>query len=213
MHAPAAEVPPKGAVRTSDILETLFTGPPDSRVSLDDIRAALADRAFGFIILVLTLPNCVPVPGPPGLSAVLGVPVALLALQLAAGMRQPWLPGWLGQRSVRRGNCTRILDKALPLLRRLERLVKPRLAALNTPAADRINGALLLLFAIVLSLPIPTGNLLPALAVALLALGMIEQDGVATLAGIGLGVVGTLWASFIVVAGAAAAERLWAYLF
>ena len=213
MHAPAAEAPPTGVVRTSDILERLFAGPPDSRVNLADVREALDDRAFGFLIMVLTLPNCVPVPGPPGLSAVLGIPVCLMALQMMAGQRRPWLPDWLLKRSVARGDCVKIIAKSLPLLRRLERLFRPRLPALNTPTADRVSGFLLLVFAFVLSLPIPLGNLPPAYAVLFMALGIIEQDGVALLAGIVIGIGAVLWAIFLGFAGAALVDRLWTYFF
>jgi len=213
MHAPMEQSPRQGAARTSDILETLFAGDPDSRVNLADVRKALEDRAFGFLILVLVLPNCLPIPGPPGLSAVLGVPVCFLALQMVWGQRRPWLPRWLLERSVRRGDCTRLVAKSAPLLRRLEKLFRPRLPALNSATADRVNGALLLVFAIILSLPIPLGNLPPAYAVLLMALGIIEQDGLAILIGIVTGIVSVLWAVFLAIAGVEIIDRLWHFLF
>ncbi len=186
---------------TSDVLEGLFAGNPDDRISLADIRDALEDRAFGFLILVLTLPNGVPVPGPPGLSAVLGLPIMLLAAQMVVGRRTPWLPRWLLQRSVRRGDFARVVAKALPTLRRVEKLVRPRVPVMNSAVADRFTGLALLLFSIILSLPIPFANLLPAYAIILIAIGLIQQDGVAILFGMGVGVVSALWGGFIIGAG------------
>ena len=40
---------------------------------------------------------------------------------------------------------------------------------------------------IILLLPIPLGNMLPALAIALIALGVLERDGVWVLGGIAVG--------------------------
>jgi hypothetical protein len=188
--------------RTSDVPEGLFAGDPDERITLDDIRRALDDRAFGFLILVLGLPNLVP--GPPGLSGALGVPIMLLAGQLALGWRRPWLPQWLLRRSVRRGDFALAIGKVLPYLRSLERVLRPRLAGMNGFAMDRLVGVLLFVFAIVLALPIPLGNLPPAVAVNLMALALIEQDGVVMLAGIAAGLLSIVWGAFLVAASWAA---------
>ena len=52
------------------------------------------------------------------------------------------------------------------------------------PAADGIFcGFLSLLLSVLLVLPIPLGNVLPALAISLMALGVLERDGVWVLAG------------------------------
>jgi hypothetical protein len=190
--------------RTSDVLESLFAGDPDERLTLGDIRAALDERAFGFLILVFALPNGVPVPGPPGLSAILGFPILLLAAQMALGWHEPWLPRWLLRRSVRRGDFARVVAKALPMLRRVERVIKPRHAAAIDPPADRIAGLLLLVFAVVLALPIPLGNLPPAYAVIIMALALIERDGLAMLAGVAVGLFSVLWGSLIIAASWAA---------
>lgn len=199
--------------RTSDVLEGLFAGDPDDRVSLADIRDALDDRAFGFLILVLTLPNGVPVPGPPGLSAVLGLPIMLLAGQLAVGQRKPWLPRWLLRRSVRRGDFARVVAKALPTLRRVEKLVRPRLPVMNTAVADRVTGVALLLLSVLLSLPIPFANLLPAYAIMLIAIGLIQQDGVAILLGMGVGLLSAVWGGLIISTGWAAVTTVTERLF
>lgn len=199
--------------RTSDVLEGLFAGDPDERITLDDIRRALDDRAFGFLILVFALPNAVPVPGIPGVSSILALPILLLALQLAFGQRRPWLPQWLLRRSVRRGDFARVVATALPSLRRVERIVRPRLAAMNTPVTDRFVGLLLFLFGLVLALPIPFGNLLPAIAIVLVALALIEQDGLVMLAGIGIGIVSLAWGALIVTASWAAVTGIAAQVF
>jgi hypothetical protein len=75
------------------------------------------------------------------------------------------------------------------LLARAERLLRPRWSLLVSPAAERLLGALCLILAAVLALPIPFGNMLPAFAICLIALGILERDGVWVAAGtvVGLG--------------------------
>ena len=50
--------------------------------------------------------------------------------------------------------------------------------------AERVLGALCLVLAVVLVLPIPLGNILPALAICLIALGVLERDGLWVVIGI-----------------------------
>lgn len=59
-----------------------------------------------------------------------------------------------------------------------------------------------LLLALVIALPIPFGNLPPALCVLLIALGMIQKDGVLAAIGFGAGLVilggGLLAADYVI---------------
>ena len=65
---------------------------------------------------------------------------------------------------------------------------------------ESVVGTVCLLLALVLVLPIPLGNMLPALAICLLALGILERDGLWVLAGFAAAagaaalVSGVLWA-------------------
>jgi hypothetical protein len=54
---------------------------------------------------------------------------------------------------------------------------------LSTPPIENVIGLLCLLLSVTLALPIPLGNTLPALAIGILALGVLEKDGLWVLAG------------------------------
>ncbi len=197
-------VPP----RTSRVLREFAETIEGERVRLRDIDAAMQERAFGLLMLVLALPNVLPVTLP-GVSTLLGVPLMLLAAQLIAGYRKPWLPNWIGGRSFSRRDFLRFLRHALPWLQRLEAMLRPRLAALTSRRAERfLVGGLALVLSCVMILPIPLGNMLPAVAMVMLALGLLEQDGLAVLAGVAVGVAGLGLAGGVVagaLAGAVAA--------
>ena len=124
-----SETKGQAPARVSDVLIALFdAGDPDDRVTIADLIGALHERAMGIGILLFALPNALPLPGIPGVSAVLGAPLILLALQLAVGRRDPWLPKSMLSKSLRRGDFARLFHRILPGLLWLARRLDKRLA-------------------------------------------------------------------------------------
>ena len=167
--------------KLSDILRGIADDPDRERVSIRALFDALGDRAFGALMLVFALPNCLPTP--PGTSAILGAPLIFLTLQLMLGMK-PWLPKFIADRSMAREDFSKIIDKANPWLAYAERLLRERLVFMTRRPAENIIGFLCFVMAIVLTLPIPLGNMPTALAICLFSFGILERDGVWILAGL-----------------------------
>lgn len=160
------------------------------RISVGDLLAALGDRALGALMFVFAVPNVMPVP--PGVSTILGAPLIFLAAQLMLG-RSPWLPKVITQRSLLRTDFAALMRRVLPWLTKAERFLRPRLTVLATPPMEYLIGLVCLLLALVLVLPIPLGNALPALAISALALGVLERDGHWVVAGlVAAGVAGAV---------------------
>ncbi|MCU0762737.1 MAG: exopolysaccharide biosynthesis protein [Hydrogenophaga sp.] len=193
-------VPAPGAGRglpLSLVLLALANDASRGRIRIQDLFAALGDRAIGALMFVFAVPNVVPVP--PGVSAVLGTPLIFLAAQLMTG-RGPWLPAVVAQRSLPREDFARLMDRVLPWLMRGEKLLRPRLGVWVRPPMEYLVGAICLLLAVVLVLPIPLGNTLPALAISVLALGVLERDGLWVLAGLVAATVAVAVVSGVVLA-------------
>lgn len=187
----ASELAPK---RTSDVLSTLIVDTEgDGDITIQEVLRLLGDRAFGLAILVFSLPNSLPIPSPPGFSAITGIPIILIALQMVMGRSTPWLPPKVRKYSFSRAKFAHFLSKALPYIRKLERLLHPRLAFMSSKPGERLTGAVFVLLAIMLSLPIPFGNFLPGLSMSLIALGLLERDGALMLAGITGGLLASLF--------------------
>ncbi|NGZ83367.1 exopolysaccharide biosynthesis protein [Duganella aceris] len=165
----------------SQLLRRLADDASRDRIAVGDLMQALGDRAIGALLFIFAFPNILPVP--PGTSAVLGAPLVFLAAQLTFGMR-PWLPGFISRRSMARADFHKMVGHVLPWLQRAEKLLRPRVSVLTVPPFEYLMGLICLLLATVLVLPIPLGNMLPALAISLLALGLIERDGYAIAAGL-----------------------------
>jgi hypothetical protein len=187
----------QGSVPLSVLLFRLANDTSRERISVGDLLAALGDRAIGALMFFFAAPNILPVP--PGVSTLLGAPLLFLSAQLMLGMR-PWLPGIVTRRSLSRDDLATLVRRIVPWLAKAEKLLRPRVSVLVRPPVEYFVGLVCLVLAAVLMLPIPLGNTLPALAISLLALGVLERDG----AWIAIG----LFAS--VVAGAVVWGVLWA---
>ena len=154
---------------------------------------AMDARAVAALILLFALPNVVPTP--PGTSSILGLPLLYLTAQMMLG-KLPWLPAIIADRSMTRSDFNSFVGRVTPLIARLERLLKPRFLFVTSITGERIIGGICLALAIVLAMPIPLGNMLPALAISLMALGVLERDGLWVVIG---AIVGVL--SMIIVSG------------
>jgi len=195
LHRPAPV--PNGA-RTSQLLRDFLASHSEPRISLGALRDALGDRGFGVLRFIFALPNLVPV-NIPLLSAVLGLPLVLLAAQLSYGRHKPWFPDWLTAQSFPRQGFSNVVLRALPFLERTERLLRPRLTMLLSWTGERVIGVAILILALVLTLPIPFANWLPACAISIIALAILEKDGLAVLVGIAVGVASLLVAATVVI--------------
>jgi len=196
--------PDEGADRLSAILTAIAKGQHRERISIADLLHALEHRAIGALMFIFAVPNAIPVP--PGVSAVLGAPLIFLSFQLMIG-RRPWLPRIITDRSLSRVDFEKVVDLAAPWLARAERLMRPRFQFLAKPPAEYVVGAVCLLLSIILFLPIPLGNMLPAFTICVLALGVLERDGVWIALGVAIAV-----AAVVIVWGVMLA-LLWGALF
>ncbi|MBP2290380.1 exopolysaccharide biosynthesis protein [Azospirillum rugosum] len=170
----------------SALLDDFLSHDHGERIALGDLMGILGDRAFGALLLLLSIPNVLPVPG---LSTVTGLPMILIGAQMLMGLDRPWLPRRVAAATVDRDAFLRVVKRAHPTIDRLERHLRPRLPALTDGTAERLLGLAVIVLAAVLALPIVFGNQPPAFAIALIALGLIEKDGAFVAAGLAAGLV------------------------
>jgi hypothetical protein len=189
------------------VLHSLAHDAHRERVSVGDLLAAMEGRALGALLFLFAFPNVLPTP--PGTSTILGAPLVFLAAQLAMGM-SPWLPAVIASRSMTRADFASLVRRIGPWLARIDGLLRPRFTLLALPPMEYLVGLVCLLLALVLVLPIPLGNVLPALAISLLALGILESDGLWIIVGLAAAAVAAVVVSGVVFAIVKAALFLFA---
>ena len=163
-------------------LSNLMLALPDGEdLALGRLLEMFGTRAHGTALLLLSLPDSIPLPVP-SVGAILGIPLAVISVHLAVfgdGGRLPRrLDAWrLPARSV--GMMKRYV---VPVIATAERASRPRLGVVAE--RQRFVGVVCLALSILLFLPIPLMNTPPSLCLAILAWGMVQRDGVFVIAGL-----------------------------
>ncbi|MFA6242466.1 MAG: exopolysaccharide biosynthesis protein, partial [Candidatus Hydrogenedentales bacterium] len=165
-------------------LQSLLENVRGRNLTFGEIMRLFPRRTHALMIVFCSFPLCLPIPIPV-ITQSLGLIVFLVAIFLAAG-KQPWLPRFLRNRLIPFERLEAAVKRLLALMRRVEWLVHPRLPGVSeTPSVIRANAVLISILATLVSLPlpIPGSNMIAAIPIFLLALGMLERDGCFVIAG------------------------------
>ncbi len=162
--------------KTVALLRAALMAASGERISVEELLDSLKRRAFGFVLLLLAIPNFIPVPL--GIGGIMGVLVIGLGLEMLIGLEHPWIPGFLRRRTMSREGLLRFLDRIAPFSGRLERICKPRLQRLTRRPFTFVSGAIMLLVGILLALPIPFTNYVFGGMLIAFAFALVERDGV-----------------------------------
>ena len=194
-------------MKTSGIADALahaIDGPPEGRVTLGELVARLETRGYGMLLFLFSAPNLTPGPSIPGFSTIFAVPLAVIAAQMVLGIAHPRLPGFLARLGIGRARAQSILGQIRPMLARVEQLFAARWPVWSGPSARRWIGAVAIVQAVLLLLPLPVLPLIPSLALIVLSLGLVAHDGRAVALGLVLCAVATAAFVAALVLGAAA---------
>ncbi|NJL01063.1 MAG: exopolysaccharide biosynthesis protein [Spirulinaceae cyanobacterium SM2_1_0] len=167
-----------------ELNQYFFAEARQPQVKIGDVLSLAGDSVFGLLFVLLALPSALPLPAP-GYSIPFGLAILPLALQLALGREQPWLPPRFVNGALSLERAQGFLKAGTPWLRRLEAIAKPRFSHLCTnPAGRAVLGGVIALMATSMLIPIPGTNTLPAIAIFLIGFGLVEDDGLICLFGL-----------------------------
>ncbi|SDP48112.1 Uncharacterized conserved protein [Phyllobacterium sp. YR620] len=160
--------------RLSSVLVHLGDRQAD-RISLEDILSALSERSFGALLILFSALNLVPLP--PGTSTIFGIPLVLLSIQMLIGFENPWFPAFIRRKSMRIETYRAFIGRIQPILLRFEKLARPRYWLVPQIIVERVVSIVALAMSLIVILPFPLINQMPALSIVLLSIGLGEQDG------------------------------------
>jgi hypothetical protein len=159
---------------TSTVLDGLIEAAPApaGHVTMDWLLAHLKSRSFGILFLVLGVSGLIPL-----ISPLAGLLLVIVAFQMVRGHDGPFLPRRLGSRPIATAKLVSMLSRIIPILRYLERFVRPRWP---TPVeiTKRVVGGGVILLSLGLFVPFPLSNIPFGLNIILLSFAYLEQDGV-----------------------------------
>lgn len=164
--------------RLSAQLRQLADREEHQELTLGGLMDELQGRVYTLLLLVLALPMCQPVPLP-GLSTPFGVAIALLGLRFALSQR-PWMPKRLLATKLSGSFFPAVMRGGARVLGVFEKLLHPRMTGVFEFGQMRFLAGAVVCFCgllLLLPLPIPGTNMLPALTVILTAAAFSERDG------------------------------------
>lgn len=203
--------PSRRKARRLSLLFARLAADAKERITVAEILDALGDRSFAALLVLFGALNLLPLP--PGSSAVLGLPLVIVAAQLMSGSKRAWLPKFLAEKSFSAEQFRGLIGKLVPRLIWLEWWIRPRYWPFWRRRGDRIIGFMVFLLSIVVTLPIPLGNWLPAFAITLLGLALSERDGLLFAAGSAVSVAAVLVISFVIGAAGVATQAALGWMF
>ncbi|CAN5706619.1 hypothetical protein BH11PSE3_BH11PSE3_47820 [soil metagenome] len=201
--------PPAAAafLPASTVLQRLHDSAPTDYVTLGWLLHSLSQRSFGVVMLLLAL-----VAMAPGIAIVAGLLLMIPAVEMMAGRTAPSFPRRLAERPFPTRHLAVLVQRAVPVLTGLEKMVHPRGQHLLAAARRLVGLVVVLLALIVVVSPIPFTSIPPALVIATLSLAYLEEDGVLLVIGLlaaagVLAIVGVL--AWETIAGVHWLGRLW----
>ncbi|MFZ1815456.1 MAG: exopolysaccharide biosynthesis protein [Rhizobiaceae bacterium] len=144
-------------------------------LAIGDITRTLRDRGFSASLFLLCAPNLIP--APPGTSTIFGLPMIFVAVQLMLGYRRPVLPGFIRHKQIGMVKLRTVISRIVPWIERFEKIARPRYWFLPHRAVEIATGVMAIVMGIILILPLPFANFVPAAAIAAASLGLGERDG------------------------------------
>jgi hypothetical protein len=167
----------------SDVVADTLHG--DEAITVGELADRVQRRGFGLLMIILALPTLIPIL-PPGVAVIVGTLYMLLGIQMLWGLSHPWLPARVRGYRLTGRRLRTLRVRGVPLLRTLERLSRPRPLPVDERILIRGIAVIMVVLGLVLVLPIPFLNTLPAMSVLVLGIGLLNRDALFVVAGLAL---------------------------
>lgn len=161
-------------------IELIIEKLPPDEVTLNEIIEIVGMDSLLLLTIFLSLIFLVPI-SIPGVSTVFGLGIIAIGITRLLSTR-PWLPAKISQRKLSSVKLREGFTRSLVWFHRLEKVSRPRrLHGLTASRSVMLMNNLAFIFAALLLMApfgfVPFSNTLPALALILLSIGMMQRDG------------------------------------
>jgi hypothetical protein len=202
MSAPSEE---RVAPSVSDDLEAFLSG--SGAKTLGSLIEVFGEKSFAILFVLLLGVPALPLPTG-GATHVFEVIAVLLGVELMAGAKGIWLPERWRKLELAGPRQLKFIEGLLRMIRRLERISRPRLRFLFNHRLTNIVFGLLVIggsLAAFLAPPFTGLDTLPSLGVVLISLAVLLEDILLALLGLAVAVAGV---ALEIVLGSAAVGAL-----
>lgn len=197
----------------SEILEKVGQKQKGGKTKISELMEDFHENGILLAMIFFSLPVAIPLPYPPGFTTVMGIPLMILSIQMLLGNKKVSLPQKINDYELKNSTLRAISDKVVPRLVSVEKYVKPRFSFAKSVYCEQFIGFISLLAAFSVALPIPLTNAIPALGIAVMALGLLNRDGLVIIVGFFITVIGLLVAIGAVLASWVAIKYIFNSIF
>lgn len=183
--------------RLSSCFHNVLTRYEGQTVEIGTLVHALEGRGYGVLLILFTLPLAIPLPKPPPLDTILGLPLLYLCLQMVAGKTVPHLPEQIMKRKVPVDFLIKAFSQGRGWLEKLENKFHPRLQGLSDKHALQICGALGLISTASVVVPFPFSNTIPSISMMVMAVALMMRDNLSAFIA---ALCGVAWVGLLVLA-------------
>ncbi|PCJ24953.1 MAG: hypothetical protein COA94_06920 [Rickettsiales bacterium] len=200
-------------ILASESLEKIGQKRKNGKTKIAELMEDFYENGILLAMIFFSLPVAIPLPYPPGFTTIMGVPLVILSIQLLIGSKKVRLPEKINNYEMKNATLKTISDKIVPIIKYVEKYVKPRFEFAKSVYCEQFVGFVCLIAAIAVALPIPFTNAIPALGVTIMSLGLLNRDGLVIIAGFVITVVGVVIAISAIAVSYVAVQYLFHMIF
>lgn len=188
------------ATLASETLQKIGHKRKNGKTKIAELMEDFHENGILLAMIFFALPVAIPLPYPPGFTTIMGIPLMILSIQMLLGSKKVRLPEKINNYELKNSTLKTISDKIVPIIEAIEKYVKPRLSFARSVYCEQLVGLICLIAATAVALPIPLTNAIPALGITIMALGLLNRDGIIIIAGFFVAVIGVIIAVSAIVA-------------
>jgi len=161
-------------------------------LTIQSLINQVGSRGTAILLLILAFPAALPLPAP-GYATPFGIVISFIGWQLLRGQDTLQLPNRIASRKLSPSLISFSITNGKIPLKAVEFFIRPRLQNLaQNKTMYRLMGGIIMLLAMMMTLPIPLTNTAPSFVIFMLAAGILEEDGLAMIGGILLAPIAVL---------------------
>ena len=186
---------------------------PEDGITFEDFLNLIGEQGALISCIILVAPFLLPISFP-GSSLPFGLAILLINIGIIF-KRHPIIPKSIMEYKISRNNMLKVLNGMNRVLLSFDKVTKPRLTSLaDRPMMYYFNSAVMITssFLLMLPLPIPLTDFLPAYSILFLSIGSIERDGYLIIAGYSVAVITVIYFSLILLLGLSGIKAIFIYL-
>lgn len=197
----------------SETLQKIGQKRKNGKTKISELMEDFHENGILLAMIFFALPVAIPLPYPPGFTTIMGIPLMILSIQMLLGSKKVNLPQKINDYELKNSTLKTISDKIVPIIETIEKYMKPRLSFARSVYCEQFVGLICLIAATSVAIPLFMTNAIPALGITIMALGLMNRDGLIIIAGFIISIVGVIVAIAAVVASWIAIKYLFFTLF